>query len=225
MARPGRPATGGLLLGAAVPWWHRSRRPRWRWGLTIALAAVALVVVQHRLDQAEAVIDGLGATRTVAVARHDLEPGHVITGDDTARRDLPVAGVAGSAMTDDPVGRTVTATIVAGEAVSSTRLAPDGVSGLAALVPAGRSAIAIPVPDAALRLARGDRIDVLDPSAADAYAPDGSAATVVARRATVLALDDSAVTVSVTAEEAAAVAAALAHGTPVLALTGAGPEG
>jgi len=221
MARPGRPLTGRLLLGTAVPWWHRSRWRLWRWALALGLALVAFSILRTRIDEASAVVDGLGTTRPVAVAVHDLEPGHVITEDDTVIRDLPVAAVADSAVQDEPAGRTVTAMVVAGEVVSSHRLAPDGLDGLAALVPVGRRAIAIPTPDGMLSLGVGDRVDVLDPSSGDAYA-DGPPATaaVVARRAPVIAVDGQSVTVVLEADEARATAAALARGTPVLALSG-----
>ncbi len=149
----------------------------------------------------------------------------MIRGKDIELRDLPVDAVPDTALRVTPVGRTVTAGIVAGEVVSSQRLAPDGVEGLSALVPHGRRAIAIPSPDGTLRLAVGDRVDVLDPSPGDVYSDDsGAAATVVARSAPVIAVDEGSVTVTVDADEARATAAALARGTPVLTLTGPDPD-
>ena len=118
----------------------------------------------------------------------------------------------------------MTAAIVAGEVVSSRRLAPSGLDGLAALVPSGRRAIAVPTEGTGLRLQVDDRVDVLDPSSELSISggSSGSSGTgdAVARDAIVIAVDDTAVTVAVTEAEARRVATALSHGTPVLALAG-----
>ncbi|MGZ4705679.1 MAG: Flp pilus assembly protein CpaB [Acidimicrobiales bacterium] len=225
-SRPGRPRAGRLLLGAAVPWWRRSRRRAGRFTMAAALAAVALGVVQVRADEAARIRAGLGRTRTVVVARHDLAPGHVIGDDDTVARTLPVDALPDGAIDQRPTGRTVTAAVVAGEVVSARRLAPDGVDGLAALVPPGRRAIALPTEGSGLRLQVGDHVDVLDPSDGAAYADGSSApAGAAATDALVIAVDDTTVTVAVERDDAPSVARALAGGTPVLAMTGADPDG
>jgi hypothetical protein len=120
--------------------------------VAVALAAVAAGVVQLHADDAARTLAGLGRTRAVVVARHDLERGAVIGDDDVVVRRLPLDAVPDSALEQAPTGRTVTETIVGGEVVSSTRVAPDGVDGLAALVPVGRLAIAIPVEGTGLRV-------------------------------------------------------------------------
>ena len=186
--------------------------------------------MQLHADDAARTLAGLGRTRAVVVARHDLEPGAVIGDDDVVVRRLPLDAVPDSAFEQAPTGRTVTAAIVGGEVVSSTRVAPDGVDGLAALVPAGRRAIAIPVEGTGLRVQVGDRVDVLDPSGVGAADPDytrapAAGAELVARGALVIAVADSSTTVAVDPDEAGAVATALAGGTPVLALAGADPDG
>ena len=233
---PGRPAPGRLLLGAAVPWWRRSRRRTGRWLLTLGLAVVAGGIVSAQVDDAARTVAGLGRTRTVLVARRDLAPGHLLGDGDLVARELPVdavpdSSVDGSVAEGTIDGRTVTAAIVAGEVVSSQRLAPDGVDGLAALVPVGRRAIAIPTTGTGLRVEVGDRVDVLDPSDEPAYgsdSPDRAASSrsagVVATDALVIAVDDAAVTLAIEHDDAPTVARALATGTPVLALTGAGPD-
>jgi len=227
---PGRPLPGRLLLGATVPWWRRSRRRLGRWVVAVALAAVAAGVVQLHADDAARTLAGLGRTRAVVVARHDLERGAVIGDDDVVVRRLPLDAVPDSALEQAPTGRTVTEAIVGGEVVSSTRVAPDGVDGLAALVPVGRRAIAIPVEGTGLRVQVGDRVDVLDFSGGGAADPDyprapAAGAELVARGALVIAVADSSTTVAVDPDEAGSVAAALAGGTPVLALAGADPDG
>jgi Flp pilus assembly protein CpaB len=120
----------------------------------------------------------------------------------------------------------VTAPIVGGEVVSSTRIAPDGVDGLAALVPAGRRAVAVPTGGTGLRVDVGDRVDVLGTSDGATYGDDSSrSSTVLAAGAVVLAVGDAAVTVAVDRDDAPVLARALAAGTPVLALAGADPDG
>lgn len=222
---PGRPWPGRLVLGAAVPWWRRSRRRTGRWLLALGLAVVAAGVVWVRVDEAARTVAGLGRTRSVMVARRDLAVGDVISGDDLVTRELPVDAVPDSSVDGSLPGagdgRTVTAAIVAGEVVSSRRLAPEGVGGLAALVPAGRRAIAVPTADTGLRVEVGDRVDLLDPTGEPSYDGDtGSAATIVARSAPVIAVDDRSVTIAVDIDEARTAASTLARGTPVLALTG-----
>lgn len=76
---------------------------------------------------------------------------------------------------------------------------------MAALVPAGGRAVAVPVADALPPLRRGDRVDVLAPS-------------VVAADAVVLDVGETVVTVAVVAADAPRVADALARGPVTLAL-------
>ena len=227
MPLPGRPRTGRLLLGAPVPWWRRSRRRVWRWLLAVSLAAVAMVIVAVRENDATRTLSGLGRSRAVVVARRDLEPGRLIGDDDTMVRALPVDAVPDRAIERVPVGRTVTAAIVAGEVVSASRLSPDGVTGLAAQVPPGRRAIAIPVEGSALRVQIDDRVDVLDPAGGQGYAGGASGPSEIVARAAIVVdvgVGESTITVAVEQDEAAPVAGALAHGAPVLALAGGEPD-
>ncbi len=217
----GRPAPGRLLLGATVPWWRRSRRRVRRWLLALGLAAVAAGLVTVRVDEAARTMAGLGTTRSVTVARRDLAVGRVLAADDLVARTLPVDAVPEDAADGAIEGRTVTAAIGAGEVVSALRLAPDGVGGLAALVPAGRRAIAVPTGGTGLHVEVGDRVDVLVATDDSSYGGDSSGSSaVVATAAVVIAVDDAAVTLAVDRRDAPSVARALASGTPVLALTG-----
>jgi Flp pilus assembly protein CpaB len=222
---PGR--SRRLLLGRPVSRWRRSPRRVLQWLVACGLSALALVLVSARLDQAATTIADR-STRTVVVARHDLDVGHVMTAGDTEHRRVPIGAVPDRAVDGDPEGRTVTAAIGSGEVVSSQRLAPEGLHGLAALVPDGRRAVAVPTDGTGLTLEIGDLVDVFDATGPDAAIgsgdpEDGPRATAVG--AIVIGVDDSAVTVAVDREEVRAVAAALARGTPVLALVGANGAG
>ena len=131
--------------------------------------AEELAVLAAWLGLERVVVEGRGDLApglAVAVARRRLETGHVLTRDDTVVRVLPVDAVPDAAIGDgdELAGRTVTPAIVAGEVLSAQRLAPDGLEGIAALVPAGRRAIAIPIEGTGLAVRVDDRVDVLDPT-------------------------------------------------------------
>jgi Flp pilus assembly protein CpaB len=217
--RPGR-----LALGEAAPWWRRSPNRLGRWLLAAGLAISAAATVAGVTHDAADTVAGLGVTRSVIVARHDLETGQVIAADDVEWQARPNGGIPISAVDGTPVGRVVTAPIVADEIVSVRRLAPDGVSGLAALVPEGDRAVAVPTEGTGLQVRVGDRVDILAPlltedalSSRRQTNPDP-----VANAALVIDVADAAITVAVSAGEAAAVAGALGHGVPVVALVGRG---
>jgi Flp pilus assembly protein CpaB len=125
---------------------------------------------------------------------------------------VPRAFVPDGALAEDPVGRTVLAPLYPGEAVLGRRLAPDGLVGVAALLPEGAVALAVPVGPAALHLRVGDVVDVL------ATAGDGST-RVVAGDALVVDVREQTVTVAVGEREGPAVATALTQATVNLALT------
>src|SRR5581483_4684553 len=92
---------------------------------------------------------------------------------------------------DDVTGRTVVAAIEAGEPLVRARLGPDGLRGVAALVPVGWRAVAVPVGDATVTLVVGDHVDL------------------------VVAVDERAVTVAVPADAAPHVASAVTTGAVV----------
>ena len=216
-SRPGR-----LSLGRSVAWWRRSPRRTARLVAASGLALIAAGFVAGRTDQATRAAAGWGHGRAVVVARHDLAPGRVLGGDDITRRTLPDAAVPEQAATDDPTGRTVTQPIEAGEVVSTARLAPAGAQGVAALVPADRRAVAVPIEGTGVRVRVGDHVDVFAPdcSGGATLRTSRTAAGAVVHDATVIDVGDAAVTLAVPGDEVAALADALGEGTPVLALIG-----
>ena len=158
----------------------------------------------------------------VAVARHQLEAGHRIRPEDVDWRDLPVGAVPRGALRDSPVGRTTVDRVDEGEVLGRLRVAPDGLSGLAALVPPGRRAVAVPTSTGGLTLEPGDRVDVLATDrSASGLGERAGPGEVVADGALVLARDPTSVTVAVTPAEARALADALGRGAPLLDLEGA----
>ena len=206
-------------LGRRPAWWKGSRTRLARWLLALVLALGAATLVAGRSRDAADTVAGLGLRRSVAVARHDLDPGHVISAGDLTVRSLPVLAIAPGTLAGDAAGRTVTARILAGELVNEARVAPGGVSGLTALVPPGRRGVSVPRPadGSGLAVQPGDEVDVLF---GDDVGSDGRP-TVAAEGATVIDVRDAAVTLAVRADETAGVAAAVGRGVPVLALIGA----
>jgi hypothetical protein len=159
---------------------------------------------------------------------------------------VPAAGVADAATDELPVGSVVRYPIAAGEPVIPDRLAPDGLSGAAALVPQGQRAVAVPLgPGGTPPVHPGDRVDVVTfgydvspishlphdtsdgtddgepPSEASEAAPAAGLAGPLVEQALVVDTTDAAVTVAVPTPLAATVAWAAAQGLVALTLVGA----
>ena len=185
----------------------------------LGTATVGLTVAA--LGAAEATRERWGSTRPVLVATHDLSPGDRLDADSVALSTLPRAMTPAAALSERPVGAVALHPILAGETVVPQRLAPAGLAGAAALIGPGRRAVAVPRgPVAAPPLATGDLVDVL------VVLPPGSdsgrdpPAFPVAERATVVDVDDDAISVAVSEDDAARVAWAVTQGAAVLALAG-----
>jgi Flp pilus assembly protein CpaB len=210
-----------------IPWRRWLRRARRAGAAWWALAAIGSVVGAAHLAAADAAADAerdaWGRSVPVAIATHDLGPGSVVHPDDATVEQRPAAVVPDGALDAVPVGDVVTAPVLAGEALVAGRVGGDGLSVVAARVPAGHRAVAIPIdrPGSAPPLRPGDLVDVL--ATFDVLDPADTAPTgVVASAAVVVAVDDSTVTVAVPADDVDRVAFAVARGTVTLALVGAG---
>lgn len=198
-------------LGARIRWyWYQ----HWwvRWNALVLVVACAVLYTAARFDD-----DPVGRTITAPIALRDLAVGSTIEASDIDQRQVaPPDLLGGVALVDDPVGRVVTSAILAGEAIVEHRVAPDGLSGVAALVPAGHRAVALPVTLAPLPVTVGDRVDVLVAAAEGVFTTD-----VVARDALVVATSAEMVTIALDEQSATEVADGLASGVVTLALRGA----
>jgi Flp pilus assembly protein CpaB len=128
-----------------------------------------------------------------------------------------MVAIPAGALVGVPVGRTVATPVYAGEVLVEDRLAPAGSRGVAALVPEGWRAVAVPVGAAALPVLVGDRVDVLavvDETVSGRDVP----AYVVSSGALVVGVTDQAVTVAVPVDDAPSLAFAMAAGVVTLAL-------
>jgi Flp pilus assembly protein CpaB len=218
--------THPLVLGVRAR--RAAARPLVR-RVAIGLLAVATgLVVTSLVASAEAARDRWGRTRPVVVATRDLSPGDTIEVSDVEVRTLPEAAAGSTALREAPTGAVVSQPVVAGEALVGQRLAPDGLSGVAALVPAGQRAVAVALgPMGAPPLSIGDLVDVLAvvPVAADgladAGADTGEPAFPLVEEARVVDVGEQSVSVAVPDVDAPRLAWTLTNGSVVLALAGA----
>jgi Flp pilus assembly protein CpaB len=182
-----------------------ARHPWAYWLVVLAVAVGAGSLVSAVVERSTASVRALGVMVRVPVAARAVDMGTILGDDDVAWRRLPTGALPDGPVSQSPVGGTALVPLVPGEPLLASKLAPDGVSGPAALVPPGARAVGVPVTDATPPVQRGDRVDLLAPS-------------VLAADAVVLDVADSVVTVAVVAADAPKVAEALARGVVVLAL-------
>lgn len=206
-----RPVRTRVLLG---------RRPSLFWAAAVALSAVTGLTVARLLADAQQGAARWGALRPTLVATTDLLPGSVLGPGDAELRQLPAALVPATSLDHPADGQTVAAPIYPGEPVVSERLAPAGLSPVAATLPPGTRGVAVPGGVAVPPLEVGDLVDVLVTFAPDTVG-DGEPTFPVARSAVVVDVGDEAVTLGVSEEEASRVAFALTAGVVTLTL-GAG---
>jgi Flp pilus assembly protein CpaB len=207
------------------------RHPVGAWLLTFLLAALAYGLVARAQDSAASAVRRWGRVVPVVVVRRPVAAGAVVGQADVAVVSAPARLVpSGSAVVEsvaEAVGRTALVDLVPGELLLRARLAPDGLTGVAALVPPGMRAIAIPLggsgsgsdssASGALRLSVGDAVDVLatfpnDPASGPPTITVASSALVVEVRA-------DAVTLAVAPSAASRIAYALARASVTLTLS------
>ena len=193
------------------------RRPSMFWLAALGLAAVTGLTMARLVADAQAGAARWGEVRPTLVARTDLVAGAVVKPGDTELQRLPAALVPAAALDHPADGQVVAAPIYRGETVVVERLAPAGLSPVAAALPPGTRGIAVPVGGAALPLEVRDLVDVLVTFAPDTVG-DGEPTFPVARSASVVNVGEEAVTLAVTEKEAARVAFALTAGVVTLTL-------
>lgn len=187
--------------------------------VVVLLLTVVVAVAVHRTTTAAADVTArLGATTTVAIARHGVDPGHELGPGDIDLVERPIAHVPPGAVSADPVGRTVRVRLHPGEIILDQRLAGEGRDGPAALVPQNWRAVAVPVIDAPVPARPGDIVDVV--ASFDPALVERDPAVVVAAEVIVVDVADEAITVAVPRSNVTDVAFALSNGIVTLALVG-----
>jgi pilus assembly protein CpaB len=197
-----------------------ARSPLAFWVVVGLLALVTASVVARLVGRADDLAGRYGPLRPVVVAARPVERGTELAREDLAVREVPSGflpeGAFGSV--GEALGRIPVAPLVAGQVVLGGHLAPDGLSGVAALLPPGTRAVAVPASGAQALVRRGDLVDVLatfEPSVAGG----GEPTLAVATDAMVVDVGTDTATVAVTPEAARALAFAVSHGTITLAVT------
>ncbi len=169
--------------------------------VALALGGATFLVVRPAL----APPSGGGPTVEVPVVARRVAAGTTLVAADVVTARLPAQAVPDAEAAPTPVGSTARVDLVPGEVVLAARIGPRG---LAALLPAGARALAVPRAAGTPPLEPGQRTDLL------------SAGRVVVPDAAVLAVDDSGTTVAVPEPAAPAVAEAIAAGAVTLSLAG-----
>ena len=213
------PGRGAFLLARLRV---RRREVLW-WATAITLAGITITVVGGAREQADAAGSRWGRATNVLVAAEPIEVGQQLGAGDIRATEWPTSLVPSDAVTSGAEGRIAIASLNAGEVLVDSRLAPDGLTGAAALLPPDTRALAVPDVAGGLALRPGDRVDVLvvvDPFELSTGDGGGSAqqAQVVAAGATVVAVADDSTTVAVPRADVPEVAAALGQGVVTLAL-------
>lgn len=175
-----------------------ARRPWIYWAGVATFAALAALAVHGEMASIAAERNSWGATRTVLVARHRLEPGDPIQADLVA---MPIAVLPAGALIDDPGEARARQRVAAGEVLTELDVASG--SGPAAIAEADTVVVALADP-LARNVVPGLRVHI---------AADG---LVVAESAEVTDVVDDVIFVAVSAREAPGVAAAAQRGIATL---------
>lgn len=195
------------------------RRPRHRQALLVLLAVLVGIATMQQVQRAEDAAAAWGERVSVVVATRDLAPGDLLDASTARLEPRPRSLVPPGALRSRPTGARVAAAVYAGEVVLEDRLAGAGLSAVAARLPPGHRAMAVPVEaGTAPRLAVGDHVDVLValPGEAAGGGPPGFA---LAAGVLVVDVDDAAVTIAMPADAAPRLAVAFGAGAVTLALT------
>jgi pilus assembly protein CpaB len=208
-----------------LPRFRLSRSPMAFWVAVVLLALFTGSLVARLVGRADALADRYGPLRPVVVAARPVERGAELGAADLTVRLLPAAFLPEGAVASagQVAGRTAVVPLVAGQPVLRAHLAPDGLSGVAALLPPGTRGVVVPAAGASALVRRGDLVDVLatfEPSVTGG----GEPTLAVAADALVVDVGEDSATVAVTPQESRSLAFAVAHGTITLALT-PGAEG
>jgi pilus assembly protein CpaB len=129
------------------------------WTLAATCAAISFVLV--RGEASRAATSGDAPEIPVVVAAHDIDAGSSLGGDDLIVRSVPPAAElpATFAAPDAVIGRVAVTSFLAGEPITSTRLAAVG-GALASSLPPGSVAVTLGVDAAPDGLVAGDHVDV-----------------------------------------------------------------
>ncbi len=191
----------------------RLRTPAAYWSLVAGLAVGTIAWIERAERDLARRAAALGPTTQVAVVVGDHAGGEQLDDADVELRDVPRSAVPADALTAAPNDRRLRTDVRAGEVLTSGRFAAHGRSEIAARIPGGWRAIAVPLPTGGLALHRDDHVDLL---------ALGSAGTsgAISTGAVVLDASESSATIAVPRDEVGDVADAALASTLTVVLVG-----
>ena len=209
---------------AEFPTWHRSPLYRWLRRPLVYWSAVALLVVltvagvrgqSDRQRQLEAVY---GELRRVPVASSLVRPGEALDAGSVHWEPRPAAAVPPGTAGELGEGAVAAAAIYPGEVVHTERVAGLG-GGLSSRLPPDVAAVSVPTGYGVPAVRPGDSVSLV--AVFDSFATDAApTARTVAHHATVLELDEEAVTVAIRITEVEPTVSALVWGTVTVVAVG-----
>jgi Flp pilus assembly protein CpaB len=191
------------------------------WTLTLTLAVLTASVVSSSIGNAKRGADAWGRDRVVWVVQRPLAAGVVVTAATVRRVALPRGVIPDGALAPavSPVGDATRVALATGEVVLTARLARHGARGIAAVLPAGTRAVALPNDEHTPLVRVGDFVDVI--ATFDVGDATDAPSVAVASGAPVMAVAPRTLTVAVGDDDAARVAFALAKGAVTVVLRSA----
>lgn len=189
------------------------------WAAVISLAVIAGVFVASTVSRAEAAADRYEGLIKVAVATSNLEAGSSIGNEDIRFENRPRAFLPASPIVESPSGRIASTPMVAGEVFTESKVAPGGLSSVAALLRNGERAVSVPNKKDGLRLQIDDTVDIIG-----SFGNSHESALTLASAGRVVDVGESSATVAVIAQDAPRVALATANGQVALAISSVRPQ-
>lgn len=211
------PTLSPLRRRADAPSWHRSplfrwlRRPVVYWTVVGLLLVITVIGVARQSDRQRQLTETYGELREVPVAVALIRPGEPLGAETVRWEQRPAAAVPPGSATDLAEGALAAAAIYPGEVVHTERIAGSG-SGLSSRLAPGVAAVTVPASYGVPPVQPGDRVNLV--AVVDTFAAESAPeARTVARHATVVEVDEDAVTVAIGATEVEPTVSALIWGT------------
>ena len=218
------PIPSPLRRRAGSPTWRRSpllrwlRRPLVYWSAVVLLVVVTVIGVARQSDRQRQLETVYGELRQVPVAVSLIRAGEPLGAETVQWQARPAAAVPDGAATELATGAVAAAAIYPGEVVHSERVAGLG-GGLSARLPPGVAAVSVPADYGVPPVRPGDSVSLV--AVFDSFATEAAPeARTVAHHATVLELDEEAVTVAIRTGEVNTTVSALVWGAVTVVAVG-----
>ncbi len=211
------PTLSPMRRRADAPSWRRSplyrwlRRPLVYWSVVGLLLVITVIGVARQSDRQRQLTETYGELREVPVAVALIRPGESLGAEAVRWEQRPAAGVPPGAVTDLAEGALAAAAIYPGEVIHTERVAGSG-GGLSSRLAPGVAAVSVPASYGVPPVQPGDLVNLI--AVVDTFAAESAPkARTVARHATVVEVDEDAVTVAIGATEVEPTVSALIWGT------------